>query len=192
MPKQNNEFDHQQWKFETTVAFVVFNHLKKNNVTLSNKWVTELAILRNIRWLRSFHTTQAQASQMRCKKDRRARENLLPSEWTEQSGQGEWASVDEKSIQEWTSAHKVPTVLNKRNKCWADSIPPQPDTQKWTSGGIMSRATKFDFVGNWSRRRRHAKIETFRGTYLCHTRSSASPRVNKSWEVKSWYAPRTE
>jgi hypothetical protein len=192
MAKQSNRFDHQQWKFETRVALVVFNHLKENNLTLANKWVTKLAVLRNRCWLRSFHTTQAQASQMRCKKDRRAREP--PAEWvnwTKWSGRV-WASADEKPIQERTSAHKVPNVLHERNKCWADSIPPQPDTQKWTSGDIMPRATKFDFVGNRSRRRRHAKMETFRGTCLCHTRSSASPRVNESWEVKSWYAPRTE
>ncbi|KAK2388369.1 putative polygalacturonase [Trifolium repens] len=44
----------------------------------------------------------------------------------------------------------------------------------------MPRATKFDFVSSLSRRRRHAKIEIFRGTCLCYTRSSAAPKVNES------------
>jgi hypothetical protein len=103
-----------------------------------------------------------------------------------------WVSAAEKPIQERTRAHKEPKVLQDRNKCWADSMPPQPDTQNWTSAEMIPRATKFVFVGSRSRRRRHAKMETFRGTCMCHTRSSTSPSVSESWKVKSWCAPRTE
>jgi hypothetical protein len=136
--------------------------------------------------------TQTQSSQMSCRKDRRARGPLAEKvNWTKWSGTV-WASVAEKPIQERTITHREPKVLQERNKCWVDSMPPQPDTQNWTSGEMIPRATKFVFVGSRSRRRLYAKMETFRGTCLCHTRSSTSPNVSESWKVKSWCAPRTE
>jgi hypothetical protein len=75
-------------------------------------------------------------------------------------------------------------VPHERNKWWAESVPPQPVTQRARSGERMPRVTKFVFVGNLSRKRRHAKIDTFRGTCLCHSRSSAAPKGTASWEVR--------
>jgi hypothetical protein len=85
-----------------------------------------------------------------------------------------------------------PKRTARRNKCWAVSMLPQPDTQKWASEERIPQATKFSFIGSLSRKRRHAKMETFEGICLCHTRSTSSPAVNVSWEVKSWYAPLTK
>jgi hypothetical protein len=148
MPRQRNEFDHQVWWLVESITFVVFNHLKENILTFSSKWVTGLAAFLNKRWFRSFHRTQTQASQIICKND--CRPQRPPTElvnWTKWAGRV-WASTAEKPIQERTSVHKGPKVLQSRNKCWADSTPPHPDTKCWSSGEIMLRPTKFDFVGS--------------------------------------------
>jgi hypothetical protein len=116
---------------------------KGDNLILSSRRCTGLAALLNKRWFRSFHTTQTQASHISCRKDRRARK--APTEkvnWIRWSWRV-WTSTAEKLIHEWTSAHKDPNVLHERNKCWADSMSAQPDMQKWTSGKIIPRATKF-------------------------------------------------
>jgi hypothetical protein len=186
MPKQSNGFDHQQCKFIPSVAFVVLSHLNENFLTLPKRWCTELSAFLNKCWFLSFQMTQVQASQMSCRKDRRARSP--PTEevnWTKCSGRA-WASTAEKPIHDRTSPHNEAKVLHEINICWAVMMPPQPVTQRWASGEMMPRATKFDFVGSRSRRRRHAKMETFKGTCLCHTRSSAVPNGAGSWDVKSW------
>jgi hypothetical protein len=126
----------------------------------------------------SFHTIQTQTNYMSCKKDRRALRP--PAKWVNWT---KWSKIvcaptAEKSIQDRTSGQSEPKVLHDRNKCWADSIPPHPAMQKWCSGEIMPRVTKFVFVGNWLRKRRHTKIDTFKGSCLCHIRSSAAPKVN--------------
>jgi hypothetical protein len=36
------------------------------------------------------------------------------------------------------------------------------------------------------------EYETFKGTCLCHTRSSAAPKVTETCEVKNRYVSRTE
>jgi hypothetical protein len=59
-------------------------------------------------------------------------------------------------------------------------MPPQSVTQSWRSGARMPRETRFDFVGNQSRKRCYAKIDTFKRICLCHSRSSASPSILKN------------
>jgi hypothetical protein len=101
-------------------------------LTLSNRCCMGLAALLNKREFRSFHMTQMQVSQISCRKDRCVRRPQL-SKWTEQS-------TAENPIQERTRAHMELKVLQERNKCCADSMPPHPDTQKWTSEEMMPRA----------------------------------------------------
>jgi hypothetical protein len=93
-----------------------------------------------------------------------------------------WGSTDEKSIYELTDVQRESKVLQERIKCWVDSIMPQPATQDWTSGGMMPWIAKFDLVGNLSLNNLQAKIDTFKGTCLCHKRSSAAPLL-WNWEI---------
>jgi hypothetical protein len=116
----------------------------------------------NTRRFRSLHTTHTQASQTSCRKDRRA---LRPSaEWVNWIKYSErlCASAVEKPIQAWTSGHREPKVPHERNMCWVDSAPPHPVTHWARSGERMHRVTKFVFVGNQSRKRRHVRIDTFK------------------------------
>jgi hypothetical protein len=87
----------------------------------------------NSLWFLSFHTTHTHTSQMSCRKDRRVRrppeKKVNWRKWSDNS----WVSTDEKPIQDWTNGHRDPKKLQKRNKCWVDSISPQPDTQMWAS-----------------------------------------------------------
>jgi hypothetical protein len=129
---------------------------------------------------------------MSCKKDhcpRRPPDKYVNRrKWSDRWGE----STPEKPIHARTRDQRKPKVLQDRNKCWAVSIPPQPNTQKWDAGVMMPRVTKFVFVGNLSRKSLQAKIITFKGIYLCEIRSSATSKVTGCWEVNSWYALRTE
>jgi hypothetical protein len=191
MPKQSMRLDHQLWQLEAKVTFVAFNHLKEKSLILSRSWWRVLAEPRNSLWFLSVHTTQAHASQMSCRKVRRARDP--PAEkvnWTKWSRREVYSTIG-MPIQDCTNAQIGPNVLHERNKWWADSTSPQPETHWWAAPDKMPRVTRFAFVGNLSRRSRQAKIETFSGTWGCQTSFAASSRVTGSWEVRSWYAPRT-
>jgi hypothetical protein len=72
--KQSKGLDHQLWQLMANVTFVAFNLLKEKSLILSIIWEGVLALPRNNMWFFSVHTTQAHASQIRCKKERRARE----------------------------------------------------------------------------------------------------------------------
>jgi hypothetical protein len=114
-----------------------------------------LAEPQNNLWFLSVHTTQTQASQMSCKKERRARE--LPVEyvnWTKWSLK-EVYSTTGMSIHERTSAQREPKVPQEINKWWADSASPQPETNRWAAVDKMPRVIRLAFVGNLRRNKRH-------------------------------------
>jgi len=54
--------------------------------------------------------------------------------------------------------------MQEENKCWADSTCPQLAVQKLATTKITPRFMEFNLVGNLSRLRLQAKIETFKGT----------------------------
>jgi hypothetical protein len=101
----------------------------------------ELAEPRSNLWFLSVHTTQTQASQMSCKKERRAREAPARKvNWTKWSRR-EVYSTSGMSIHECTNAQREPKVPHEMNKWYADSASPQPEIQKWAAVDKMPRAT---------------------------------------------------
>jgi hypothetical protein len=111
----------------------LFNHQKEKNSILSNNWWGELDQPRNNLWGLSVHTTQTQASQMSCKKERRAREPPVRNvNWTKWSWREVYSTIG-MSIHECTNAQREPKVPQEMNKWWADSASPQPETQKWAA-----------------------------------------------------------
>jgi hypothetical protein len=177
-PKQSKGLDHQLWQLEAKVTLVAFNHLKENSLILSNNWCVVHAEPRNNRWFLSVHTTQTQASQMSCRKERRAREP--PAEyvnWTKWSRK-EVYSISGMPIHERTNAQREPNVVQESNRWRADSASPQPETQRWAAVGKMPRVTRLSFVGNLSRSRRQAKMDTFNGIWGCQISLSASSRLS--------------
>jgi hypothetical protein len=190
-PKQSRGLDHQLWQLEVKVTLVAFNHRKEKSLILYNNWCRVLAEPRNNLWFLSVQTAQAQASQMSCIKERRAREP--PAEevnWTRWSRR-EVCSTTGVPIHERTNAERGPKVPHTRNKWWAESTSPQPETHNWAVVGKMPRATRFAFVGNLLRNKRQAKMDTFNEIWGCQMSFSASSMEAEVREVKSWYAPRT-
>jgi hypothetical protein len=68
---------------------------------------------------------------------------------------------------------------------------PHPETHNWLSIIIMPRRTKLSFVGHLLRKRRHAQIETFKGTLLCQGASETTSWLCISCLMSIWYTPRT-
>jgi hypothetical protein len=99
--------DHQLWQLEAKVTFVAFNHLNEKSLILSRSWWRVLAEPRNNLWFLSVHTTQAHASQMSCKNDRRAREP--PAEkvnWTKWSRREVYSTIG-MPIHAYTKAQSI-------------------------------------------------------------------------------------
>jgi hypothetical protein len=57
---------------------------------------------------------------------------------------------------------KEPKVLQSMKRCWADSTPPQSDTQEWAAKSMISRVTKFAYVGNRSHKSLQANTDLLR------------------------------
>ena len=142
--------------------------------------------------LRSVHKTQAQRSQISWRNDLRAL--LTPVEWTNWT---KWPnktleSTPIKPIQSRTRGHNEANEGQDNNKCCVDSIEPQPETHTATSEEMTPLVTRLDLVGNLSRSSLQAEADTFRGTCLCQIIFAAKFARGESFEVKTWYAPRTE
>jgi len=70
-----------------------------------------------------------------------------------------------------TRCQREPQNWQYKNKCFADSILPHPETQSWDSRGIIPRRNKLSLVENLLRISRQANKETFNGASLCQMKS---------------------
>jgi hypothetical protein len=144
------------------VSLQLRSHSSSSTTKKSKFWlylIVETTFLPNSRWFLLFHKTQTFTSQISFRKDRCARRPPVASTNLIRWSNGFWGPAEEKPIQRRTDDHKEPKVPHVNNKCWADSMPPHPDTQKWASGEIMPRDTKLAVVGNLSRRSLHSRFE---------------------------------
>jgi hypothetical protein len=56
-----------------------------------------------------------------------------------------WGSTDDNSNYGLTDAQRESKMLQEINKCWADSMSPQPITQDWASRGMIPRIAQICF-----------------------------------------------
>lgn len=155
------------------MVFLAFNHARDKDLILSNNLGTSGITLLNRRLMRSFHKTQAEKSQISCIN----KHLVLPPlgiwvNWTKW-----WAtllvSTPTKPIQWRSCYHKETQEEHDMNKWSAVSAWTHPATKRAASVCKIPLPAKFGFAGKQFRKRRHAKIDTFNGTWWCHTRSKA-------------------
>jgi len=123
--------------------------------------------------LHLVHNTQTQQCQRICIQERCARK--LPEEWTNWTKWScKWSgSADATPIHNLT---RLQREGHDRNTWRVVSEAPQLVTRNCKSWKVTLRVTKWSFVGNLFRKSLHAKIETFRGTYLCQFKSEVASK----------------
>jgi len=171
MPRQVKGLDHHLWVPKINMAFLAFSHANDNNLILSSNLWTSVTTLLNSLLLCSFHNTQVQSNQINWRNELLA----LPTsvikvncvKWSEMLL--EFAPTN--PIHWRTCFHNGAKEVQDKNKWSVVSTWPHPDTQRVASVWIIPRAAKFALVGRRSRISRQAKIETFKGTCRCQTKS---------------------
>jgi len=185
-PKHRIGSDHQLWVPYTNVEFLAFSHHKEWNFTLSKSYAIGVSTLLKILLLRSPHISHTQRSQISWRSDLRDFEAPVECiNWKK------WSSIlrgstPDTPIHDLMCCYNDPKTSQWRNKWDAVSACPQPDTHKSPSLGIMPRRWRLLLVGNLSFSRRHATMDTFKGTCLCHTRSLAASKADEPESVRIW------
>jgi len=152
--------------------------------------MTDLTLLENNLLFCSFQRIQIQQSQIMCKNERR--EVYPPKEYLNwlKCSMTCWGSTKYTPIQVSTSCQRELKVEQWIIRCYVVSFWPHPDTHNWESMGITPRCNKLSFVDHLLRKSRQAQIDTFRGTFLCHTASETASWSWISCLISIWYTPR--
>jgi len=102
-----------------------------------------------------------------------------------------WGSAEYTPIQVFMSCQREPKVEQWIIRYSAVSFWAHLETYNWESTGITPRCHKLSFVVHLLRKSCQAQIDTFKGTFLCHTASETTPWSWISCLMSIWYTPRT-
>lgn len=129
------------------MAFLAFSQPKDKLLTLSSKQGMGVITFLNKQLLRSFHTTQAQRSQMSCMKEHLALPPPVICVNCKKCAKISSESTPWKPIQARANWQIEPKVEHDKKRCLADSAKPQPATQDTISEERTPLASKLDLVG---------------------------------------------
>jgi hypothetical protein len=131
--------------------------------------------------LRSFQTNDTPKSHSNYIKERRFRD--IPKElvnWKKWSCNVN-GSTPEMPNQFLICCHMEPKYAQWINKWDDDSSCPHPAMHMTSACWRIRRLRRFNFVGNLSWSNRQARMDTFRGTWLCQTSSPAVTNIGAVW-----------